>query len=187
LVQTLGDDGAFAENWTDNLPEDTFEKDDTGKPKMGDLADVKNLPTLIKNHLNLQGKLGTAIFPLKEDATDEERRAHFTKLGCPETVEGYEVKAPEIPEGAPIAFSEDLLKACTKYAHDNGIPKTVYEGLANTLIDGQMNELKARVEEAAKKAEPLTSSKANGARTTISSSNWLAGRMTYTAARNLWT
>jgi len=142
----LGADGAFAENWMDNMPDGTFEKDDTGKNKTGDMADLKNLPTLVKNHLNLQGKLGTAIFPLADDATPEERRAHFTKQGCPETVEGYEIKAPEIPEDSGIAFSEDLMKACTKYAHDNGIPKTVYEGLYKTLVDGQISELKTRVE-----------------------------------------
>lgn len=133
----LGDDGAFQEGWLDNLPEDTFEKDDTGKLKQGDLAEHKNVAGLVKSYLNAQKLVGTAIQPLADDATDEERRAHFTKLGCPEKVEGYEVTPPKLPDG--MQMDEALMKAATKYAYDNGIPKTIFEGLAKLVLDGQVN------------------------------------------------
>lgn len=133
----LGDDGAFQEGWLDNLPEDTFEKDDTGKLKQGDLADHKNIGSMAKSYLNKDKLLGTAVQPLADDASDEDRRAHFTKLGCPEKVEGYEIKTPELPEG--MQMDEALMKATTKYAHDNGIPKTIFEGLAKLVLDGQVN------------------------------------------------
>ena len=35
----LSDNGAFQDGWLDNLPEGTFEKDDTGQLKQGDLAE----------------------------------------------------------------------------------------------------------------------------------------------------
>ena len=156
----LGDDGAFAENWMDNLPEDTFENDETGKNKTGDLADLPNFPTLVKNHLNLQGKLGTAIFPLGDDASDEERRAHYTKQGCPEKAEGYVTPMPEkLPEG--MLFSEDIMTAAKNYAHANGVKKEIFEGLSKVVLDSQIEMFNKMVEQAKKDSDKVAEEATN--------------------------
>ena len=144
----LGENGAFQDGWLDNMPEGTFEKDDTGKFKQSDLAEIPNFPTLIKNHLNLQGKLGTAIQPLPEKATDDQKKAYRAKVGCPDTVEGYEVAKPALPEG--MAFDDELIKSVTQFAHDNHIPKSVFEGLAKMVIERQITTTKQMFEAGAK-------------------------------------
>lgn len=144
----LGEDGAFQENWLGNLPEDTFEKDDTGKVKQGDLAEHKGLASIVKSYLNKDKLLGTAIQPLAEDATDEQKKAHRVKVGCPETVAGYEITKPTLPEG--MAFDEELIKSASQYAHDKHMPKGVFEGLAKLVIERQMTTTKEMMAAAAK-------------------------------------
>lgn len=145
----LGEDGVFQEGWLGNLPEDTFEKDDTGKLKQGDLADHKNIGSVVKSYLNKDKLIGAAIQPLPEKPTEDQIKAHRAKVGCPETVEGYEVVKPEkLPEG--MAFDDELLKACSKYAHDNHMPKGVFEGIAKMVIDGQVATFSKMVEKATK-------------------------------------
>jgi len=134
----LGDDGIFQEGWMNNLPEDTFEKDDTGNLKTGDLGDHKSIASIVKSYLNKDKLIGKSIQPLPKEATEEQIKAFRAKVGCPETVDGYEVKPPaEMPEG--MLFSEDLMKAAKDYAHANHIPKTVFEGLAKLVLDNQMS------------------------------------------------
>jgi hypothetical protein len=153
----LGEDGAFQEGWMDNLPEDTFEKDDTGKPKQGDLADHKDVASVVKSYLNAQKLLGTAIQPLPDTPTEEQVKAHRAKVGCPETAEGYEVAKPELPEG--MDFDEELVKNISKYAHDNHVPKGVFEGMAKLLIEGQTETFK-KITAANAKAEQEAKDKA---------------------------
>ncbi len=144
----LGEDGALQEGWLGHLAEDTFEKDDTGKPKHGDLADHKNIASLTKSYLKTQRLMGTAIQPLPEKPTDEQIATHRTKVGCPETVDGYEIVKPEMPEN--MVWDEDLAKACAKYAHDNHLPKGVFEGLFKMVVDGQIEGSKKMAEAWAK-------------------------------------
>ena len=139
----LGENGALQEGWLGNLPEDTFEKDDTGKAKQGDLAEHKNMASLTKSYMNAQKLLGTAIQPLADDATPEQKRAHFTKLGCPEKVEGYEVVKTELPEG--MVYSDELIAQCKQFAFDTGMPKGIFEGLTKIVTDGQIKNYKEAV------------------------------------------
>lgn len=144
----LGEDGALQEGWLDNMPKDTFEKDDTGKIKQGDLAEHKTFPSIVKSYLNKDKLLGTAIQPLAEDATEEQKKTHRAKVGCPETVEGYEIVKPQLPDG--VAFDEELMKSATQFAFDNYVPKTVFEGLAKLVNDGQLKNLTQLMEANAK-------------------------------------
>lgn len=134
----LGEDGAFQEGWLDSLPEDTFEKDDTGKAKQGDLAEHKNIASIVKSYLNKDKLLGTAIQPLAKDATADQIKGHRARVGCPDTVEGYEIAKPTLPDG--MVFDEETIKNATKYAHDNHMPKGVFEGLAKLVVEGQMQK-----------------------------------------------
>lgn len=151
----LGEDGAFQEGWLESLPEDTFEKDDTGNFKQGDLADHKSVASVVKSYLNKDKLLGTAIQPLAEDATPDQKKAYKAKVGCPETVEGYEIAKPTLPEG--MVYDDDLIKAASQYAHDKHMPKGVFEGLAKIVFDGQIKKttelLKAAQEAATVEAD----------------------------------
>lgn len=144
----LGVDGALQDGWLDNMPEDTFEKDDTGKFKQGDLVDHKNFSSIVKSYLNKDKLLGTAIQPLPEKPTEEQIKAYRAKVGCPETREGYEVVKPNLPDG--MDFDEELLVKCSQYAHDNHIPKGIFEGLSKLVVDGQMETFKKVTEANAK-------------------------------------
>ena len=48
----LGDNGALQDGWMDNMPDGTFEKDDTGANKVGDLADHKDIAGVVKSYLS---------------------------------------------------------------------------------------------------------------------------------------
>lgn len=144
----LGEDGALQDGWMDNLAEDTFEKDDTGKSKQGDLADHKNIGSIVKSYLNKDKLLGTAIQPLSENATEEQIKAYRAKVGCPENKEGYEITKPTMPEG--LQFDGELLSKCSQYAIDKHIPKGVFEGLAELVINGQMETFNKIMESNAK-------------------------------------
>ncbi len=144
----LGEDGAFQENWLDNMPKDTFEKDDTVKAKQGDLADHKSIASIVKSYLNKDKLLGTAIQPLAEDATDVQKAAHRVKVGCPDKVEGYEIVKPTLPK--EMAFDDELIKTAAQFAHDNYVPKNVFEGLAKLTIERQIATSKQMIEAAAK-------------------------------------
>lgn len=156
----LGEDGAFQDGWLDSMPDGTFEKDDTGKSKQGDLADHKNIGSIVKSYLNKDKLLGTSIQPLGEKPTDDQIKAHRSKVGCPETVEGYEVAKPEkLPEG--MAFDDELMTNCSKYAHDNHIPKGVFEGLAKLVIDGQTATFTKMTEAAVKDRDGIIETATN--------------------------
>lgn len=143
-VAVVGADGAFQDGWLATMPEGTFEKDETGKLKQGDLADHKNLASLSKSYLNGQKMLGSSIQPLGDNPTAEAIALYRVKVGCPENFEGYAVEKPEMPAG--LVYDDELLQATTKYAHDNHIPKKVYEGFAKLVIDGQIASFKKQVE-----------------------------------------
>lgn len=144
----LGEDGVLQENWLDSMPEDTFEKDDTGKLKRGDLADHKSIASIVKSYLNKDKLLGTAIQPLPEGATDEQKAAYRAKVGCPEKAEGYEIARPQLPK--EMAFDDELIKNASQYAFDNSIPKGVFEGLAKMVVERQIATTKQVLEAAAK-------------------------------------
>lgn len=144
----LGENGAFQDSWLDSMPEGTFEKDDTGKLKQGDLADHKDLASIAKSYLNKDKLLGTAIQPLAEKPTDEQKATHRTKVGCPDKVEGYEIPKIELPEGTEL--DKELIKTTSQFAHDHYVPKDVYEGLVKIVFDRQTETLKQTAEVTAK-------------------------------------
>lgn len=152
----LGENGVFQEGWQNSLPEDTFEKDEYDKPKQGDLGEHKNLGSLSKSYLNLQQKLGTMIAPLKEGATDAERKEFLAKAGyaVPDNADGYSVTRPTLPEG--MQYSEEGEKAFRDFAHSKMWPqKYVTDALSyyNQLQVFMFEASKSAADEDAKQAE----------------------------------
>lgn len=108
----------------------------------------KTFDDFAAGHKELESKLGSAISPLPENPTDEQKKTYRAKVGCPEKVEGYEVVKPTLPEG--MAFDEELIKSASQFAYDNHIPKGVFEGLVKLVFERQMTTSKALIETNAK-------------------------------------
>lgn len=139
----LGENGALQDGWLDNFPEGTFEKDETGKLMTANLKDHKDLTGLVKSFVGQHKLVGSAIQPLKEDATPEQKAEFHQKMGCPKTVEGYELTAPtELPEG--MEYRQDLVDAVSAVALGEGVSKTAMQKLATSFNAWQVENFKAQ-------------------------------------------
>lgn len=139
----LGDDGVLQDGWLEALPEGTFEKDDTGKLMTANLSDHKDLPGIIKSFVGQHKLVGSAIQPLKEDATLEQKAEFYQKFGCPKTLEGYELKAPaDLPE--EMEYREDLMNAMTAIAFSEGASKSLIQKMAAGFNQWQIENFKTQ-------------------------------------------
>lgn len=90
----------------------------------GDLKDNESLrrfdsvESAAKSYVELEGKLGAAV-TVSEDPTDEELSRVRTLLGVPESAEGYDFTAVELPEG--VTFTEDALGRFAEHAKANDL------------------------------------------------------------------
>jgi len=104
-------------------------------------------------YFNLEKLLGadragrTVVLP-KDDATPEEKRAFYAKLGAPEKPDGYEIK---VPDGAP----KELVTAAQQWMHELGLPKAQGEQLAAKYLEAEANSFKAFQAEGAKAIDGL--------------------------------
>ncbi len=109
----IGADGAFGEKWRDALPEELRGEDS--------LAGYKTIGAMAKSLVSAQKMIGAdkVVLPGKY-ATPEERREFFTRLGCPESAEGYQFAKPEdLPEG--MNWNDDAVKGFGAKAHELGL------------------------------------------------------------------
>lgn len=139
----IGDNGVLQDGWLDKFPEGTFDKDDTGKNITANLTDHKDLTGLVKSFVGQHKLVGSAIQPLKEDATPEQKAEFFQKFGCPKTLEGYELKAPtDLPEG--MEYREDLMNAMTAIAFSEGASKSLIQKMATGFNQWQIENFKTQ-------------------------------------------
>ena len=93
--QFLGDDGVFQENWRDHFSEEDADlKDDPT------LANVKGVRAMARMLVDSEKKFGRdKVALLTDTSTDAEKAEHYTKLGRPESAEGYEFDKIQMPDG----------------------------------------------------------------------------------------
>jgi len=117
----------------------------------------ESISDLGKAYLELEARVKDSVRIPGEDATDEERREFFAKLGRPETPEGYQFKRPELPEGfvRPEEVEQDE-KTFAAHAHELGLTQAqaqalydFYAGLMTKSYERSMQE-QARALEALK-------------------------------------
>ncbi len=114
------------------------------------LGRFKSVGSLGKSYAHLLKKQsGTMSLP-DENASDEDKAtalgAVFTKLGKPETAEGYELTKPDdLPEG--MVWSEDMAKSFAEAAHKLHLTKAQAKGLAAFEIQRLQAGLNAQQEE----------------------------------------
>lgn len=110
----VGDDGSFAADWADKLPEDL-------RPYAPSVATYKNLPELVKGHGELKKRLGAPGVKVPgEGATPEEVTAFRRAIGAPDTPDGYGLgKAPEGFQGEYDAETGQKLAGLLHKHHAN--------------------------------------------------------------------
>jgi hypothetical protein len=92
----------------------------------------KNTDDVLKSYTNLESMMGKKF----DELTNEELKGVYTKLGAPETPEGYEFEAAQMPEGVEDTMTEWF----SSKAHELGISKDAAQHLRNEFIAKQAEE-----------------------------------------------
>lgn len=137
--------GAFAQGWTDRLPEEL-------KPAAADFQKYPDLPTFLKSAWSAKQLVGKKMEGVKvpgEGATAEEISAFRKSLGIPEKPEDYGVKKPDqLPEG--VQWNEEKAAELVKLAHENNItPKALNALMAWNMDTNAKNVAEGRAKLAA--------------------------------------
>lgn len=126
--------------WNANLPQDLRED--------ATLSRFKTLEEQAKAHKELRAKAGSMINVLKDDSTDDEKRDHYSKLGCPKDATGYQLS---LPEG--IDMPQETINWFSETAHALGLSKTAGEALFTKYLDKEINERNERGNEVARESQ----------------------------------
>ena len=132
------DDSAVTEPSAGVLPEGHWASDDSYYDGLDDdakeatqkLAARFDSPAKqLAAHLSAQQLRGQSIRLPKADATQEEKdtqyRKIFTKMGCPEAQENYDVPSDILPEG--FTWSEDAITGAKDMAWKNGLSQDAFK------------------------------------------------------------
>ncbi len=95
----------------------------------------KSVDDVMKSYSNLEGMMGKKF----DELTNEELTSVYTKLGAPETAEGYEFERAELPEG----IDDNITEWFAAKAHELGINKDAAQKLRNEFIHKQAEEYSA--------------------------------------------
>jgi hypothetical protein len=131
-----------ATNWLDSF-KDTLPPEILGDPSLKPFTDVAGL---IKSHVAAQKLIGAdkIIIPKKE-ASEDDWKGIFQKLGNPEKLEDYKVKPPE-----GVATDDKFFKGFLENAHKAGILPTQAQKIVDFhagFATDQAKELQAREEQ----------------------------------------
>ncbi len=127
--------GGESQDYRTQLPEDL-------RTPLEKFPDVEGLArgyiALEKDASRLRNAKG--IIKPGENATSEQIKEYHTALGVPDGPDGYELSAPELPEG--MIFNEERVKKFAELAHKNGIPKQAFEAIVSAYNEDQIAEYK---------------------------------------------
>ena len=136
---------ASAENlrheWHSHLPQDLRDNKD--------LWHIKDIPGLAKSFINSQQMLGKDKIPVPGPfASDDELNHVYTKLGRPESSDGYELSMNHLAEGQQP--NEDLINGFKDASHKMGLAPRQAQGLLdwfNEMQTGQMQSIQQNTEQ----------------------------------------
>lgn len=120
-----GDSGAGSDtsNWYDTLPEGLRDNENITK--------FSGVDGLAKSYVNAVGMIGKdkIVIPTGEfDPGNAEWGEALSKLGRPDSAEGYDMSSVEVPEGMEV--NEDMRSAFTAHAHSLGLNQAQVNGMA---------------------------------------------------------
>ncbi len=133
-------------SWTDSLPDDLKSN--------ASLSKFKDPNEVAKAYVNLEKSMGNKIKIPGENATPEEVSAFYTKLGRPETSEGYALQETLIEKADLLNIVpqyKDQVDEFSKIAYDLGLSKSAAEKLVNwqtEKLESQMETLRAQTDSA---------------------------------------
>ena len=116
------------------------------------LQNFSKMDDFVKSYLHSQKLVGLDKIPVPNQfATDEDWKAVFSKLGSPETADGYKYSLPEghaVPEDTLKSFSEEAVKLGLLPNQADGIMKYY-----NEVINQGVNDQTIKSDEARKASE----------------------------------
>ena len=116
------------------------------------LQNFNKMDDFVKSYLHSQKLVGLDKIPVpNKHATDEDWKAVFSKLGSPETADGYKYSLPEghaVPEDTLKSFSEEAVKLGLLPNQADGIMKYY-----NDIVNQGVNDQTIKSEEARKVSE----------------------------------
>jgi hypothetical protein len=106
-------------NWLLSLPEE-YQNSEI-------LNQYKTIEDLAKGHIETKRMVGDRVKIPDENTTPEDVAKFYSRLGRPETPDGYEFTQVEMPPTLPI--DENLLKGFKSKAHELGLTKKQADGV----------------------------------------------------------
>jgi hypothetical protein len=114
----VGDNGNFAQNWRECLPEDI-----RGEKC---LDNIHNFESMVKSYVSGQRMIGAKKVAIPgENSTADDWNAFYSAIGRPAKADDYKLDNVKLPEG--IELDDEQLAAYRKFAHDNGMTQKTFE------------------------------------------------------------
>lgn len=140
LLSGGGAGGGQATSWVDSLPEDL-----RAEPS---IKLHKDVGSMARSYLNAQKMVGADKIPVPgQNASDQDWQQVFRKLGVPESVDKYELKAPE-------GSNPEIISEFKKVAHAAGVlPKQAeqmvgfYQQINQKQQEANQTQTRAKMEE----------------------------------------
>ena len=102
------------------------------------LENIKDIPSLAKSYIHAQKLVGADKIPVpNKHATEDDWNAVYSKLGRPETADGYKFNLPEDQK-----VDENGLKVFADHAHKLGLLPNQAEGMVKFYNEMQANQTK---------------------------------------------
>jgi len=115
------------ENWLLTMPEDL-----QNEPALQSFNTPDGGEKVARAFLETKKMVGSRIPLPGPDARPEEWTEVFIKLGCPETVDGYQFQTVELPEGFP--YDQEVVTAFRGKAYEFGLSNKQADGLHNWFL-----------------------------------------------------
>ncbi len=135
----LGEESANQSDWMETLPEDM--RSDANRKRFEKFVENEqfNIGKVLKSYDHMERGYSDRVPLPKEDWSDDDYQSFYQKLGRPETVDKYDIRRPEMPEGHP--YNENLEQSFKERAFRAGLNgKQVQE-----LIDWQAEQLSSEM------------------------------------------
>jgi hypothetical protein len=110
----------------------------------------KNPNEVVKSYSELEKSMGSRVKIPALEAPVEEKKAFYQKIGCPETVDGYEISGL----GEDVVRDEIVESSMRKIALENFTPKESFNALVKGYYDLQNKTINGWKEESTKQFKP---------------------------------